>query len=75
MYSSVPTANGVVPGFTARLRIYVGEVAPAVVISERALLSDKGKDFVYAMNDQKVVDRKFVRLGKKAGELVAVVYR
>jgi RND family efflux transporter MFP subunit len=61
-----------VPGYTARLRVYIGEIVPSIVISERALLSDKGKDFVYVMNDKKVVDRKFVQLGKKAGELVEV---
>jgi RND family efflux transporter MFP subunit len=61
-----------VPGYTARVRLYIGATKPSLVFSERALLSDRGQDFVYVMNDKKAVEPRNVRLGKRIGELVEV---
>jgi RND family efflux transporter MFP subunit len=66
------TRRELVAGYTARVRVYIGDTKPSLVFSERALLSDRGQDFVYVMNDKKVVEPRNVRLGKRSGELVEV---
>lgn len=51
------------PGLFARVRIPVSEEYAAVLVSELALGTDQGQKYVLVVNDQNVVEKRFVRPG------------
>jgi RND family efflux transporter MFP subunit len=51
------------PGLFARVRVPAGSPRQSVLVSERAIGIDQGVKYVLAVDDKKVVDRRFVELG------------
>ena len=72
------------PGLFARIRVPVGDVHKAVLVTDRAIDTDQGDKVVYVVGKDNVVDKRAVRLGAlhdglreiesgvKPGELVVV---
>lgn len=50
-------------GLFARVRMELGEPSPALLISDKSILSDQDRKFVYVVDDQQTVHRRDVRLG------------
>ncbi len=51
------------PGLFARLRIPISDPYEALLISQLAIGTDQGQKYVLVVNDQNVVERRFVTLG------------
>lgn len=51
------------PGMFARVRLPVSEEYTAILVSEQAIGTDQGKKYVLVVNDQNVVERRFVKPG------------
>lgn len=51
-------------GMRARIRVPVSDPRKALLITERAVGTDQGRRFVYVVNDQNVVERRDVQLGR-----------
>jgi RND family efflux transporter MFP subunit len=51
-------------GMRARVRVPVSDPHKAILITERAVGTDQGLKFVYIVNDQNVVERRDVQLGR-----------
>jgi RND family efflux transporter MFP subunit len=73
-------ARGVLPnskrlfeaGMRARVRVPVSDPQKALLVTERAVGTDQGRRFVYVVNDQNVVERKDVKLGRLSDGLQVV---
>jgi len=59
-------------GMRARVRIPVGDPHKAVLVTERAVGNDQGRKFLYVVNDQDVVERRDVKLGRLDGGLQVI---
>jgi RND family efflux transporter MFP subunit len=59
-------------GMRARVRIPVGAPQKSLLITERAVGTDQGRKFVYVVNDQNVVERRDVTLGRQSDGLQVV---
>ena len=59
-------------GMRARVRVPVSDPHKAVMVTERAIGTDQGLKFVYVVNDQKVVERRDVKLGRLGDGLQVV---
>ena len=59
-------------GMFARVRIELTAKRPALLITERAILSDQDRKFVYVVNDKNDVERREVRLGVVENGLRAI---
>lgn len=59
-------------GMRARVRIPVGDPHQSVLVTERAVGNDQGRKFLYLVNDQNVVERRDVKLGRLVGGLQVV---
>ena len=59
-------------GMRARVRVPVGDPQKALMVTERAVGTDQGRKFVYVVNDQNVVERKDVQLGRLSDGLQVV---
>lgn len=59
-------------GMRARVRIPVGNLHKAVMITERAVGTDQGRKFVYVVNDQNTAERRDVKLGRLSDGLQVV---
>ncbi|MBY0527183.1 MAG: efflux RND transporter periplasmic adaptor subunit [Gemmataceae bacterium] len=57
------------PGMRARVRIPVSDPRKSLLITERAVGTDQGRKFVYVVNDQKIAERRDVKLGRLSGGL------
>jgi len=51
-------------GMRARVRVPVSDPHKAVLVTERAVGTDQGLKFVYVVNEQNVVERRDVKLGR-----------
>jgi RND family efflux transporter MFP subunit len=51
-------------GMNARVRIPVSDPNKSLLVTERAIGTDQGLKFVYIVNDQNVVERRDVKLGR-----------
>jgi RND family efflux transporter MFP subunit len=51
-------------GMRARVRVPVSDPHKTIMITERAIGTDQGLKFVYTVNDQNVVERRDVKLGR-----------
>lgn len=51
------------PGMFARVRVPVSQEYPAILVAEQAIGTDQGKKYVLVVNDQNVVERRFVKPG------------
>ena len=51
-------------GMRARVRIPIGAPHKVLMVTERAIGTDQGRKFVYVVNEQNVVERRDVRLGR-----------
>jgi RND family efflux transporter MFP subunit len=51
-------------GMRARIRIPVGAPHKSLMVTERAVGNDQGRKFLYVVNDQNVVERRDVKLGR-----------
>jgi RND family efflux transporter MFP subunit len=60
-------------GLRARVRIPVSDPHKSLMITERAVGTDQGRKFVYVVNDQNVVERRDVKLGRLSDGLQAVL--
>ncbi len=56
----------------ARVRIPVTDPHKSLMITERAVGTDQGRRFVYVVNDQNVVERRDVKLGRMSDGLQVV---
>jgi RND family efflux transporter MFP subunit len=56
--------NVLVAGMRARVRVPVNDPYKALLIPERAVGSDQGRKFVYIVNSQDVVERRYVELDR-----------
>ena len=59
-------------GMRARIRIPVSDPHKSLMITERAVGTDQGRKFVYVVNDQNVVERRDVKLGRVSEGLQVV---
>jgi RND family efflux transporter MFP subunit len=59
-------------GMRARVRVPVSDPHKAVLVTERAIGTDQGQKFVYAVNDQNVVERRDVKLDRVINGLQVV---
>jgi RND family efflux transporter MFP subunit len=59
-------------GMRARVRIPVSDPNKSLLITERAVGTDQGRKFVYVVNDQNVVERRDVKLGRLSDGLQVV---
>ena len=59
-------------GMRARVRVPVSDPHKAVMVTERAVGTDQGLKFVYVVNDQKVVERRDVKLERLSDGLQVV---
>jgi RND family efflux transporter MFP subunit len=59
-------------GMRARVRVPVSDPHKAVMVTERAIGTDQGLKFVYIVNDQDVVERRDVKLGRLSDGLRVV---
>jgi RND family efflux transporter MFP subunit len=59
-------------GMSARVRVPVSDPHKAVLVTERAVGTDQGLKFVYVVNDQKVVERRDVKLDRLSDGLQVV---
>jgi len=57
------------PGLFVRIRVSIGKPHPAILISEQALGTDQGQNFVYVVNDKNEVVYRRVKLGPLQGGL------
>ena len=53
-------------GMRARVRVPIGDPHKATLVTERAVGTDQGRRFLYVVNDQDVVERRDVTLGRVA---------
>lgn len=61
-----PNPKGLlVPGLFVRLRIPLGEPAPAILVAERAFGSDQGQKYLLVVNDKRVVEYRPVTVGSQ----------
>lgn len=60
-------SGSLVPGLYVRLRASIGEPAKKVLVEERAIASDQRGTYVLAVNAEKVVEYRPVRLGLAQG--------
>jgi RND family efflux transporter MFP subunit len=73
-------ARGVLPnakrildaGMRARVRVPVSDPHKSLMVTERAIGTDQGRKFVYVVNDQNVVERRDVTLGRSNDGLQVV---
>jgi RND family efflux transporter MFP subunit len=67
-------ADGVIPGGAyARIRIPIRELKGALLVTERAVSSDQGGDFVLVVGAGDKVERRDVKLGPKEGQKIVVL--
>jgi RND family efflux transporter MFP subunit len=59
-------------GMRARVRVPVSDPHKALMVTERAVGTDQGRKFVYVVNDQNVVERPDVKLGRLSDGLQVV---
>jgi multidrug efflux system membrane fusion protein len=59
-------------GLRARLRVPVSDPYKSLTITERAIGTDQGRKFVYVVNDQNIVERRDVKLGRLTDGLQVV---
>lgn len=59
-------------GMRARVRVPVSDPHKALMVTERAIGTDQGRKFVYVVNDQNVVERKDIKLGRLNDSLQVV---
>ncbi len=59
-------------GMRARVRVPVSDPHKAVMVTERAVGTDQGLKFVYVVNDQKVAERRDVKLDRLSDGLQVV---
>jgi RND family efflux transporter MFP subunit len=65
-------ANGAVQlaaGLFGRVRFDLGSPYPALLVTERAILSDQDQKFLYVVNDKKEIERRDVQLGQLENSL------
>ena len=60
------------PGLFARVRIPLGEPAPALVVPNTALANDQVGDYLLVVNAQNIAERRNVTLGARVGAMCAV---
>jgi RND family efflux transporter MFP subunit len=51
------------PGLFVRVRVPVGEAAPGILVTERAIGTDQDRKYVLVVNEQNVVEYRSVKLG------------
>jgi multidrug efflux system membrane fusion protein len=59
-------------GMRARVRVPAGGSSSALLVSERAVGTDQGRRFVYAVNGQNVVERRQVTAGRRVDGLLVI---
>ena len=65
-----PNPKGIMsPGLFARVRVPLGEPAPAVLVAEQALGTDQGQKFVYVINDKDEAVYRRVTVGRPSDGL------
>jgi RND family efflux transporter MFP subunit len=63
----IPNTNRTLnAGMRARVRVPIGDPHKAVLVTERAVGNDQGRKFLYVVNNQDVVERRDVKLGRVA---------
>ena len=61
----LPNPKGVLDaGMRARVRIPVSDPHEVLMVTERAVGNDQGRKFLYVVNDQNLVERRDVKLGR-----------
>jgi RND family efflux transporter MFP subunit len=69
----LPSPRGLLrPGQFARVRVATGEPYRALLVPAAAVAADRGRKFVYVVNEKDVVEIRPVTLGPRAGESVVV---
>jgi RND family efflux transporter MFP subunit len=61
------------PGFFVRVRLPVGDAAPGLLVTDRAIGTDQDRKYVLVVNDKNVVEYRQVKLGAIQGGLRAVI--
>jgi RND family efflux transporter MFP subunit len=59
-------------GMRARVRVPVSDPRKSVMVTELAIGNDQGRKFVYVVNDQNVVERREVKLGRLSDGLQVI---
>jgi membrane fusion protein, multidrug efflux system len=60
------------PGLFARVRIPLGDPAPALVVPNTALANDQIGDYLLVVNAQNIAERRTVTLGARVGAMCAI---
>ena len=69
----VPNPDGfLLPGLFARVRLITSAPSRALLVSEGAVLTDQGRNYLFVVSDRDVVERRTVRLGERYDGLRAV---
>lgn len=61
------------PGLFARVRVPMSAEYQALLVSEAALGTDQGQKYVYVVNEQNVVERRFVKPGARQDDGLRVI--
>lgn len=61
------------PGLFIRVRVPIGPPHPALLISERAIMSDQGSKYVFVVNEKKIVEYRAIKAGPQQGDLRTIV--
>ncbi|WP_237058053.1 efflux RND transporter periplasmic adaptor subunit [Microbulbifer sediminum] len=71
--AQVPNPDGTLrPGQFARVQMPVEQLANAILINRKAVLTDQDRRYVYVVNADNTVARRDVELGPQQGELVLI---
>lgn len=71
--AEVPNPDGSFrPGQFARVQMPTEEIATAVLINRKAVLTDQDRRYVYVVNEKNQVERREVAVGPQQGELVLI---
>lgn len=60
------------PGQFARVEMPVTRLERAVLVDRKAVLTDQDRRYVYVVGDDRTVERRLVRTGREAGDLLVI---
>jgi membrane fusion protein, multidrug efflux system len=73
MRAAFPNPDGLLmPGLFCRVRLAVGKPYTALLVPVQAIGSEEKRGFVYVVNANNVVERRWVELGPRQGDLLVV---
>lgn len=56
-----------IPGLYARVQLSIGEPVQAIVVPERAILTDQDRQYVYRLTPENTAERRYIETGRPIG--------